>query len=279
MSAKHLGFVDDQLDNFHANTYLDALRGPLQDRGWTLAGVTSLAADEGAEWARKKDVPFFDTVDQLAGEVDAFAILAPSTPHTHLTLCQQVLPHGKPTFVDKVFAPNTRIAQQIFELADQCGAAIQTTSALRTTNIQRAVGELASPLVSLAQWAGGASLEEYGIHPIELAISCMGPEVVRVGVAGAADHPTIVLEFSAGRVATIDFNAREHVPFLTSLTTAKQTVSLPVEDATLFIDAMAAILDFFDAGVPLVPREETVTIMRVLDAVQDSRVRSDWITL
>lgn len=274
-----LGFVDDNLDNFHANTYLDALRGPLRDRGWSLAGVTALASREGADWAQKKDVPYFDSVDELASKVDAFAVLAPSTPHTHLGLCHQVLPHGKPTFVDKVFAPNTQIAEQILELADKFGAAIQTTSALRTTNVQRAVRQLDSPLISLSQWAGGASLEEYGIHPIELAISCIGPEVVRVGVVGAEDHPTVVLEFSAGRVATIDFNAKEHVPFLASLTTGKETLSLPVEDATLFVDAMAFILDFFEAGQPLVPRKETLTIMRVLDAVQDSRARTNWVTL
>ena len=44
MSRKRIGFVDYQLDNFHANIYLRALRGPLTDRGYDVVGATATDA-------------------------------------------------------------------------------------------------------------------------------------------------------------------------------------------------------------------------------------------
>lgn len=277
MAVKRIGFVDDDLDNFHANTYLDALRGPLAARGWEVARATALQADKGRAWADRKGVPYVESAAELAASVDAVAILAPSTPATHEALCESVFPAGKPTFVDKTFAPDAATAERIFALADRHGVPTQSTSALRTTNVQAEVARLDDPLVSLAQWAGGASFAEYGVHPVELAVSCLGPEVHRLTVAGAENHPTVVVEFSRGRVATIDFNATEYVPFVATLTTDRWSREVKVDDSRLFIDAAAAILDFFDAGRPLVPRDQTMAVMRVLDAARSPAARLGWI--
>lgn len=233
----------------------------------------------GVAWAEQKGIAYFDTVDQLAAHVDAFAILAPSTPETHVKLCEQALPYGKPTFVDKTFAPDAATAELIYALADRFGTPIQSTSALRSTNIQQVVAQLDEPPISLAQWAGGASFEEYGVHPVELAVSCLGHEAERLTIGGRDPHTTLMIEFSGGRVATIDFNAAEYVPFYVVLTTARESRPLAVADATLFIDAAAAILDFFEAGDALVPKEQTMAIMRILDAAQDPAARAGWVPI
>ncbi len=279
MATKRIGFVDDDLDNFHANTYLDAIRGPLYGRGWEVYGATAIQSDKGAEWSDSKSLHFFDSVDELAKKVDVFAVLAPSTPDTHMGLCEQVLPYSKPTFVDKTFAPDSKIASQIFSLADKYNTSVQTTSALRTTNIQNILAEMKEPLVNLSLWAGGASLDEYGIHPLEIAVSCLGPEAERLLVAGTKRHPTIVIEFSRGRIATIDFNSAEYVPFVAMLTTDRGSKEVVVDDKRLFTDAAAAILDFYDAGKPLVPREETMAVITLLDALKKRQSESGWISL
>lgn len=279
MPAKRIGFVDDDLDNFHANTYLEAIRGPLAERGYEVAGAYALQADRGKAWADEKGIPYHDSIDDLAAGVEAFAVLAPSTPETHLGLCQAVLPHGKATFVDKTFAPDTSTAERIFALADEYGTPIQTTSALRTTNIQAEVAQMDTLLVSVAQWAGGASFEEYGIHPVELAVSCLGLDPTRLTICGAAHHPTFTLEFTDGRTATIDFNAREYVPFAAVLTSDKSCKVMVVDDGRLFVDAASAILDFYDAGEALVPRDETLAVMRVLDAARNPAAREGWVSV
>lgn len=279
MALKRIGFVDDDLDNFHANTYLDAIRGPLKERGWEVAGATAIQSAKGAAWSVSKALPYFYSVEELSNNVDAFAVLAPSTPNTHWQLCEQVFPYAKPTFVDKTFAPDSKVATQIFSLADKHQTAVQTTSALRTTNIQFKLADMEEPLVNLSLWAGGASLEEYGIHPIELAVSCLGPEAERLIVTGTEKHPTIVIEFSGGRIATIDFNSEEYVPFVAMLTTERGSEQVVVDDKTLFTDAASAILDFYDAGKPLVPRNETMTVLSILDVLKSESVKTGWTTL
>lgn len=279
MPGKRIGFVDDELDNFHANTYLDALRGPLSDRGYEVVGATAIQAEKGVAWCAEKGVPHYASVDELAAEVDFFAVLAPSTPETHLALCEQVLPYGKATFVDKTFAPDVATAVQIFALADEHGTPIQTTSALRTTNVQQEVAQMDELLVSVAQWAGGASFDEYGIHPVELAVSCLGLSPERLTLCGAVHHPTLTIAFSDGRVATIDFNAQEYVPFVTVLTGDKSCKAVVVDDSKLFVDAASAILDFFDAGEAIVPRGETLAVLRVLAAANDPAARKGWVTI
>lgn len=279
MAATRIGFVDDDLDNFHANTYLAALRGPLEGRGWEVAGATALQAEKGRAWAAEKGVAYFNSVAELADAVDVFAILAPSTPESHEGLAAEVVPHGKPTFIDKTFAPTAAAAERIFTLADANHVAVQSTSALRTTDIQSQVGELGDALVNLGVWAGGASFSEYGVHPVEIAVSCLGPEAERLTMCGVEHHPTIVIEFSRGRTATIDFNAAEYTPFVAMLTTDRWSRHVVVDDKRLFVDAAAAILDFFDAGQPLVPRDETLAVMRILDAARNPAARGGWVAV
>lgn len=279
MATQRIGFVDDDLNNFHANTYLEALRGPLAERGYEVAGAFALQGDLGKAWAEEKGIAYYDSIETLAAEVDVFAVLAPSTPDTHLGLCEQVLPHGKATFVDKTFAPDPATAERIFALADQHKTPIQSTSALRTTNVQAHVAQMQELLVSIAQWAGGASFEEYGVHPVEMAVSCLGLAPERLTMAGAEHHPTLVIEFSEGRVATIDFNSAEYVPFVTVLTGDRSCQAVVVDDSKLFVDAAGAILDFYDAGDALVPRDETMAVMRVLEAAKNPAARDGWVTI
>src|SRR3954466_2292984 len=116
--AKRIGFVDYKLENYHANVYLKALRGPLKDRGWAVAGAWAMDAADGTAWARKNGVAYFASPAALDAHVDAYMILAPSNPELHLELCRQVFPFGKTTYVDKTFAPDLATAKQIFQLAE-----------------------------------------------------------------------------------------------------------------------------------------------------------------
>src|SRR5262244_3234894 len=82
-AGKRIGFVDDNLDNFHSRVYLEALRGPLKERGWVIAGATALQQEKSRAWAQKNGLEYVDTAAALDKMVDVYAILAPSTPKTH----------------------------------------------------------------------------------------------------------------------------------------------------------------------------------------------------
>ena len=58
-SSRRIGFVDLDLENYHANVFLQALRGPLASRGFTVAGATGTKSAGSRAWAEKNNVPFF----------------------------------------------------------------------------------------------------------------------------------------------------------------------------------------------------------------------------
>ncbi len=84
-----IGLVDFDLNNFHADVYLETLRGALADRGFTISGATALEESVSREWCEKNQVPYFDSIDALDTQVDYYMVLAPSNPECHLTLCEQ----------------------------------------------------------------------------------------------------------------------------------------------------------------------------------------------
>lgn len=276
--GRRIGFVDDNLENYHSNVFLQALRGPLKERGFVVAGCTGLKSAPGRAWADKNSVPWFDTVAALDRAVDFYMVLAPSTPESHLELCRSVLPFKKPTYVDKTFAPDLATAKQIFALADQYGTAMQTTSALRYTQVQEYTKTLPPNSVQHAiTWGGGGSFAEYVIHPVELLISVMGHELESLMRRGPEKRSQLLLNFSRERTAVVNVYIQSNTPFAASLTTEKGTRYIEVDSSKIFVNNMAAILDFFLAGRPNIDRNESLAIMRILDAAKDPRSRKEFI--
>lgn len=279
MAVKRIGFVDYRLDNYHAEVYLKAIRGPLASRGFEVVGATAIEVAVSEAWAAERKLPYFASLEELNEAVDCFAVLAPSNPELHLEMCQRVLPFGKTTFVDKTFAPDEVTARAIFSLADACDAPVQTTSALRSTAVQAFVRELPTPVQSMTIYSSGTSFEEYGIHPVELVVSCLGHEVESLMRFGPVSHPQWLLQFSGERTATIDFNPEIEIPFSAVVSTQQGHDRIEIDGATLFLDAAASILDFFEAGQPLVDRRESLMVRQILDVALSDRIRGRFVSL
>ncbi len=277
--VKRIGFVDCDLNNFHADVFLKAIRGPLASRGISVAGATAVQQEQSKLWAQEHDLAYYTSVEALNDAVDAYMILAPSNPEVHFELCRQVFPMGKPTYVDKPFSSDLLTAHRIFGLADKYQVSIQTTSALRYTEVQRVVLESPEPVKHMVAWAGGDTFEEYGIHPVELVISCMGPDALAAHSVGDEQHPVIIIVFTEGRTAVIDFNIGTHVDYAATVTTATGTQYIPVGLDTLFIDTASAILDFLETGQPTIARQESLMVREILDVIADPASRSGYIQL
>ncbi len=278
-AGKRIGFVDLDLENYHANVFLQALRGPLASRGFTIAGATGTKTVESRAWAEKNRVPFFGDDAKLNAAVDFFMILSPSNPEVHLDLCRRILPFRKPTYVDKTFAPNHDIARQIFALADQHATPIQTTSALRYTNVQDEVGKSAAKVEHMIVWGGGGSFDEYAIHPLELLISVMGHEATALMRRGTPERTQLLVEFTGGRTGVVNVFPKTTTPFAASFTTEKATRYVEVDVPKIFVNNQSAILDFFAAGKPNIDRRESLTLMRLLDAARDPRGLKGFVSL
>lgn len=266
-AGKRIGFVDDDLDNFHARVFLEAIRGALKERGFTVAGATALQHDKSRAWAEKQGLAYFDDPAALDKAADVYAVLAPSTPQTHEKLCGMILPFGKTTFVDKTFAPDVATAARIFDLADRHKVAIQTSSALRYTAAQKVAK--AEDVRHVIAWGPGRSYDEYAIHPVEMAVSLLGPEAVALTRRGTGAESQLRIDFSGGRTAVVNVYTQRRTPYAASITTAKETRYVEVDTKPLFVDAAAAMLDFFAAGRALVDRRESMAVMKILEASRD----------
>jgi hypothetical protein len=275
--VRRIGFVDLNLDNFHANVYVKIFDKELKHRGFSVAGATALEAGAGRGWAQKNNVPWFDDVEGLSKAVDVFAILAPSNPETHLELAKRVLPFGKSTFIDKTFAPNLESAERIFALADKYGTPIQTTSALRYTPIQQWVAKVGRERVRhVTTFSSGGSFDEYIVHPVEMVVSCLGPEAVRL--LRRSESQTLV-DFSGDRTATINLYVKSQTPYAAIITTDDASEYVAVDTTKLFVDAADAMLRFFETGQSDIDRRETLTIMRIIDAAMQLHAREEYVKL
>ena len=278
--TKRIGFVDLNLENFHANVYLKLLREDLRERGFEVAGGTGIEAAESRTWAAENGVPYFDTVEELDEQVDFYAVLAPSNPEVHEELCRQVFPCDKVTYVDKTFAPDLATAERIFALADECGVPMQTSSALRYTNVQQRVAELGAGTVRhMVTWGGGSSFGEYAIHPLELAVSCMGAEAQRLMRRGTGDQSQLLLDFSGERTAVVNVYTNATTPFAAAVTTAKKTEYIAVDSSRIFLDTAAAMLDLFEQGEAAIDRGESLMIRRILDAAGQDAALEGFVEL
>jgi predicted dehydrogenase len=266
MAITRIGFVDYRLENWHANTFLRIFREELKDRA-VIAGCWGMDQAIGQAWAQKNAVPLAASVADLDKTVDAYMVLAPTNPETHLELCQKVLPMGKPTFVDKTFAPDLATAQAIFALADKHAAPVESSSALRYTNVQREVDSLGrSDLRHMVAWGGGRSYDEYSIHPTELVISCMGAGAESLMRRNDGAYSQLLVNFADGRTAVINVHAHEQAPFAAALTTSQTTRLLNVDFGPMFSEAAGAIVDFLQGKRPPIDRQQTLTVRRILDA-------------
>ena len=279
--GKRIGYVDYALDNHHANTYLRVFRNELKKRGFSVTACNAMKEKAGREWAAENGIPYFCDMDEMNEHVDCYMALAPSNPELHLGLCRKILRFGKPTYVDKTFAPDLETAKRIFALADKHKAPMQTSSALRYSNVQDYVREIGgkSKVRHMVGYYGGRSFGEYGIHPTELVISCMGPKAERLMRRGTGRYTQLLVDFSGGRTAVINSYLTKGGPFGAAVTTSERTKFIELDGSQMFVKSAGSLLDLFETGKPDVDRKETLIVRRILDAAGDPRALKGFVKL
>ncbi len=268
MTMKRIAFIDHDIANWHANTFARLLAE--SNRGYKLAAICASRTDNSQEWAARHGVPSVASVTDLAGLADCLMVLAPSNPESHPGLCAEAFRLGLPTYVDKTFAPDPATADEIFRLADAAGVPVQSSSVLRYTEIQEfCSAEHGNRPQFVDIWGGGTNFHEYIIHQVEMAVSLMGPEFLSLETTKLAHITRIDLTFSGGRAASLHVASPAEISFSATVSNPQVTKSFVVDEGRLFVSGLNGILDFFDAGRPLVDRRETLAIMQVLHEVRN----------
>lgn len=266
---KKIGLVDYYVSEWHANNYPTWIREISGQSGgefevayaWAELETSPLDGVTTAQWCANMGVAQCETIAELCEKSDAIIVLAPSNPETHLRYAEAVLPFGKPTYIDKTFAPNEEIASKIFELAKQHDTPIFSTSALRFAEELKKFADVQNLIVT----GGGSNLEEYVIHMVELALILLQDRVSQVTAIPQGRQRLFRLLTERGKNATLIFTPR--MPFILESESSDAKMTYAAVKSDFFRCLMRTILQFFETGDAPVDPSQTLEVMRVRDAI------------
>ena len=277
---KKVGFVNYYMSEFHGNNYPNWIAAANEKLGtdykpaygWAEEFVSPVDGTNTDQWCERNGIEKCETIKELCEKSDVIMILAPSHPGTHLGYAKEVLPFGKPTYIDKTFAPDTATAEEIFAIAEKYGTPFFSTSALRYVDEMQTL-QGAKDIIVMGD---GTTFNEYSIHLVEMAVilakdpvvaarvDCLGQK--RIGLVKTAGGKKIAFVFAltmpyqlAGELNGNAFATEVHGEFFPRL----------LED----------IVKFFETGKPPFDTKETLEVMRMRELLlKAEEADGEWVT-
>lgn len=279
---KRIGFVDYYISEWHANNYPQWIREINEQMGteyevayaWALMDVSPVTGESTAEWCARMGVEQCASAAELAEKSDVMVLLAPSDPEKHLELAKLVLPYGKPTYIDKTFAPDLETAKEIFRIAEENGTPFFSTSALRYgTELARFEN---AKYISLS--GSGSNFAEYIIHLVEMAVVLLKQQAVKVRVEHHGSQRLCTLLLANGETCRLHFAPA--APYSVMAETEDGQPLYSQINSEFFKGLMADMIRFFESKKPPFPGEQTLEVMRLRDGLLQAEKHSgEWIDL
>ncbi|GBC97046.1 hypothetical protein HRbin16_02862 [bacterium HR16] len=279
-----IGFVDHHLNNFHANTFLKLLHEDLASEEVRVVAAWE-SQPTGEDWCAKNGVERKPSIAEVVSSVDALMVLAPDNLADHLALCEQVLPAGKPTFIDKLLSPSLADAHRIVQLAQQHGTPIVSSSALRFAVELEAMRPQLTDMISEAFARGMGEWMGYGVHTVALVAGLMGTGVSRVADVGTPASRFLAIEYADGRRATVEVRNCENMwnvfPWVFGAKVGNTYHVETVKDYNgFYLNLMKMAVRFFKTGQSPVSAQEALEMVGILDASNRSQQAGGaWVTL
>lgn len=280
---KKIGFVDYYLNEWHANNYPAWISEHCAAVGLDFkvcyAYGEIAAPSDGkttAEWCAENGIEECRTIGELCEKSDYIIILSPDNSERHLQYAREVLPCGKPTYIDKSFAPDVAQAKEIFAISEKYGCPICSTSALRFADELRDLKDVEN-MVSIG---GGLTYDIYAIHQLEMIVCLMGGDIKRVMATQNTKAVNLTIEYADGRRAGLIQNVYcGEVPFmlLTEHVNVGNTRYTPIK-SDFFRNFIGALVDFFATGKKLSGKQETLAVISLIETGKKALSKPDcWI--
>ena len=264
---KKIGFIDLFIDEWHANHYPAMFRADPLFENFEL-GYAFEKENQGGrnlkEWCREYGMLPASSIEEVVEKSDVLCVLAPSNPEVHEELVASALESGKPTYLDKPFAPTFAAAERIFAKAKEFHAPLMTSSALRFGKEILEEKKHFSGSASFVSVNGmGRSFEEYGIHIVEMAVSLLGCGAT--GVKKLCQSPSgtaFQVMYGDERTAFLHYH-----PLMDYTITAANGECAHTFGAStdIFKNLISAMLKFYLTGISPVPEKETLEVIRILE--------------
>ncbi|PAV28321.1 hypothetical protein CIL05_16935 [Virgibacillus profundi] len=283
---KKIGFIDYYLDEWHANNYPKWIRENAAaakrncDVTYAWAEIDQPSGLDTDSWCRKNQVQKLSSIEELVEKSDYIVVLSPDHPEHHERLTHLPLISGKPVYIDKTFSSNLNSGIRMFDLADKHGTPLFSSSALRFAKelSDYPNSEVNRETLEYIATTGPGTYDNYSVHQYEIIVSQMGLGAKRIKSLSTSNSSLLVIEYDDGRQAS--FSQMQHADFQVNLQLKNGEGRYIPACSDMFTRLINSMLDFFETGIPPVPKEETLEIMSLIDAGKKAmKNRDTWIIL
>ena len=227
--------------------------------------ITAQVAAQGVE--------IVESIAEVLKRADG-VLLETNDGRPHLAQIRPVIAARKPVFVDKPVGGSLAEVIAIYALAERAGVPIFSRSALRFGAEPQAVRAGAIGPVRGCDTHGPCAFEPtqpdffwYGIHGIEMLVTCMGPGCAEVTRVGATDADVVVGRWADGRLGTFR-GLRPLKPF-GGIAFGTPEVRV-LGDNPGYAPLVREIATFFRTGTAPVPATETIEVYAIMEAAHES---------
>lgn len=294
MSTEELKIAIIGLDTSHAPLFAELLNNP--DHPHHVRGGKVTAAYPGgspdfelsigrvdkftAEVRDNSGVPIVQSIQEAAENADAILLLSVDG-RVHLEQFQQIVPYGKPVFIDKPFAVTTRDAKAIYRLEQEHGIPLMSCSSVRwSEGLGRALDSADQGNIIGVDTYGPMELQStqpgfywYGIHAADMLYRSMGKGCKEVTVTTNADHDLAVGVWEDGRVGTLRGNRKGNRRFgaLIHREQGTEHVDVYADGKPYYASMLEEVIRMFQTGAAPIDMTETLEVIAFLEAANESR--------
>ncbi|MET3547247.1 putative dehydrogenase [Paenibacillus favisporus] len=294
MSTEELKIAIIGLDTSHAPLFAELLNNP--DHPHHVRGGKVTAAYPGgspdfelsigrvdkftAEVRDNSGVPIVQSIQEAAENADAILLLSVDG-RVHLEQFRQIVPYGKPVFIDKPFAVTTRDAKAIYRLAQEHGIPLMSCSSVRwSEGLGRALNSADQGNIIGVDTYGPMELQStqagfywYGIHAADMLYRSMGKGCKEVTVTTNTDHDLAVGVWEDGRVGTLRGNRKGNRRFgaLIHREQGTEHVDAYADGKPYYASMLEEVIRMFQTGAAPIDMTETLEVIAFLEAANESR--------
>ncbi len=229
---------------------------------------------------KKWGVPLVEKPTDMIGKVDGMLIEAVDGT-VHLDRAKPFLEAGIPCFIDKPFTCSVADAKKILELSEKHKAPVFSSSSLRYA--PEVVDFVADPkpgrLVGCAVYGPAplspipernAGLYHYGIHPVEVLYTLMGPGCKRVTNVSEKGVDVVTGHWKDGRVASLRGIRAGAGGYGFTAFSEKGVKAVTVGTSVIYRELLKKVVEFFKSGKSPVDPTTMIEIMAFIEAANKS---------
>ena len=276
---KTIGLIDYYLDQYHAHNYPNWIR-EASDGNMVVAYAWAKMDKPGGKSNRQccedNGIELLDSIQEVIDKSDCLIVMAPDNPETHEELCRLPLASGKPTYVDKTFAPDRETALRIIRMAEESHTPFFSTSALR---FAKEYTVLENKGIESISSRGPGMFDNYAIHQLEPIVCLMGADIEKIMYVGNGSTTTFVLRYRDGRSAIMTQLGWE-CDFGLAINYEGDHAVVIQGASDFYPQFILKMIEFFEDGIVKVPSKETLQIITILEYGKKAIATPDtWVKL